>query len=385
MTAGLFAVAENTGGRAIHSTNDFSEVFHTTDFSEVFQHVYDDNSNYYLLGYYPREKREEGRFRKIRVSVRRPDLQVGSTKGYYEPKPFRALNKNEKKALLEYQVLGDRSYTDIPLKIGLEFFRDERQHSLLAFSVGISAESIPLKGTKRRLEVALKIAAKAQDVARKKHAHIAEQTVRFTLDPAGFEKARADPMSLFQFPAQMRLSPGKYDWKVVVRDERTGAAGSYQSTIQVPAFQGELSPSSLLLTTRMMNVGSNANRGGSAQKEGASKEPPGIDVETLRFYPQSTNLFQRRELIYVVYELYNVPIGLLESPPGPRVFLMLGEKSLDQPPFPSYEVFPTAERNNLSYVITLDTKTLEPGEYNLVVRVPNSRDAIFRKFTLAGR
>lgn len=78
-TRGLFEIAENTGGKAIHSTNDFSDVF---------QRVYADNSDYYLLGYYPSDRAEQGRFRKISVSVNRPNLRVESTKGYYEAEPF---------------------------------------------------------------------------------------------------------------------------------------------------------------------------------------------------------------------------------------------------------------------------------------------------------
>jgi VWFA-related protein len=376
MTRGLFAVAENTGGRAIHSTNDFSDVF---------QAVYDDNSNYYLLGYYPSDRAEEGRFRKISVSVRRPNLRVKSTKGYYEPRPFGDLSKSEKKTLLEYQALSERSYTDIPLKVGLEYFRDERKQPLLAFSVGISADRIPLTRTKKKLEVALRIADAAKDLARKEPALVTEQTIRIALDPAEFEKTQTDPLAIFQFPSRMKLSPGKYDWKVVVRDEQTGAAGSYRSTIDVPAFQEEISPSSLLLTTQRIEEGSGANGDGSAGKKGRSREPPGIDVETLRFYPQATNVFQRGGLIYVVYDVYNVPSEMLESPPGPRVFLFLRETLLDQPPFPGYQAFPAAERNDLSYVATLDTATLEPGDYNLVVRVPNSQNAISRKFTLVDR
>jgi hypothetical protein len=61
---------------------------------------------------------------------------------------------------------------------------------------------------------------------------------------------------------------------------------------------------------------------------------------------------------------------------------MLAGKPLEKPPFPRYEVFPSAQENALAYVAILDAGALVPGEYNLVVAVPNSENGISRKFTL---
>ena len=372
-TRGLFEVAENTGGRAIQNTNDFSDVF---------ERIYQDNSDYYLLGYYPTDRTEQGRFRKIDVSVGRPDLRVESTKGYYEAKPFKDLTEGERRTLLEYQALGDRTYTDFPLTVGLEYFRDEQKQPFLAFSVGIAADRLPHNRSKKRLEVDLKIATGAQDMAGKELAAVREQTIRFTLNPADYDQSRDDPAAVFQFPSTMTLSPGRHDWKLVVRDEHTGKAGSFRSAIEVPTFEDELSPSSLMLTTRMIEEETGANGEKSPGKGDLSKKPPGVTAGSSRFYPQATNTFQRGQRIYVVYELYNVPPEILKSPPGPRVFLLLGETPLDKPPFSHYDVFPRPQSTDLRYVATLETETLRPGEYNLVVNVPRGERAIFKRFTL---
>ena len=69
------------------------------------------------------------------------------------------------------------------------------------------------------------------------------------------------------------------------------------------------------------------------------------------------------------------------SPPAPRVFLLQGEMQIDSPPFRIYEVFPSKERKELHYVATLDTGSLEPGLYKLVVPLPDGQNAIFRDFT----
>ncbi|HUG81100.1 MAG TPA: hypothetical protein VML01_05520, partial [Bryobacterales bacterium] len=143
---------------------------------------------------------------------------------------------------------------------------------------------------------------------------------------------------------------------------------------------GESSPSSLLLTARMLAAGSGAD---GDQKDDKSGEPRGVDIEGLRFYPQPENVFRRGGPVHMVYGLYNVSSPLLEAPPAPRVFLLLGEQALDRPPFKNYEAFPSLDRKEVHYVATLETKALKPGSYKLIVSLPNGADAIFREFTLA--
>ena len=54
-------LADETGGFAHVNTNDFDGAF---------QRIVDDNSSYYVLGYYPANDKRDGRFRKIEVQRR---------------------------------------------------------------------------------------------------------------------------------------------------------------------------------------------------------------------------------------------------------------------------------------------------------------------------
>ena len=150
--------------------------------------------------------------------------------------------------------------------------------------------------------------------------------------------------------------------------------------VDVPGFAGDTSPSSLLLTGRMLSAGDHT--GGDTEKDEKSAEPRGIDIEGLRFYPQPENVFRRGGSIHMVYGLYNVSSELTDAPPAPRIFLLFGDKPLDRPPVKNYDAFPSADRREVHYVATLDTKTLEPGDYKLLVIMPNGNDAIPREFRL---
>ena len=64
----LRVMADETGGFAVVNNNDFNGTF---------RRIVDDNSSYYVLGYYPTNDKRDGRFRKIEVKLaNRPGLTV---------------------------------------------------------------------------------------------------------------------------------------------------------------------------------------------------------------------------------------------------------------------------------------------------------------------
>lgn len=72
----LQTLAENTDGIAIVRTNDLASGL---------RRVVDDMSAYYLLGYYSTNTKNDGRFRRIQVHVKRPGLNVRARRGYLAP------------------------------------------------------------------------------------------------------------------------------------------------------------------------------------------------------------------------------------------------------------------------------------------------------------
>ena len=70
---GLRMLAEQTGGKVVLNTNDLGHVFEL---------VKEDMHGYYLLGYYPPEREDDG-FRKVKVEVRQAGVKLSYRKGYY--------------------------------------------------------------------------------------------------------------------------------------------------------------------------------------------------------------------------------------------------------------------------------------------------------------
>jgi VWFA-related protein len=72
----LRRIAADTGGRAIVNTNDPSEQL---------KGVMADASAYYLLGYSPTRKGNDGKFHEIKVRVKRRGVRLTSRRGYWAP------------------------------------------------------------------------------------------------------------------------------------------------------------------------------------------------------------------------------------------------------------------------------------------------------------
>lgn len=72
----LQTLAENTDGMAIVNSNDLDKGL---------RRVVDDLTSYYLLGYYSTNTKLDGRFRQIKVQVKRRGVDVRARKGYLAP------------------------------------------------------------------------------------------------------------------------------------------------------------------------------------------------------------------------------------------------------------------------------------------------------------
>ncbi len=71
-------MAEDTGGRVIDVHNEKS-------LEKAFDEISEELRSQYVLGYYPINLARDGKFRKIQVTVTRPDVKILARKGYYAP------------------------------------------------------------------------------------------------------------------------------------------------------------------------------------------------------------------------------------------------------------------------------------------------------------
>lgn len=71
--------------RTLAEATDGFAVVNTNDWDRGMRRIVDDLSSYYLLGYYTTNSRMDGKFRSIKVRVRRPGVEVRARRGYKAP------------------------------------------------------------------------------------------------------------------------------------------------------------------------------------------------------------------------------------------------------------------------------------------------------------
>ncbi len=382
---GLFELARRTGGRAVLNSNDFGEIFDVAD---------RESGDYYLLGYYPDDSEQRGRLRRLRVQVTRKGLKVSHQRGYYEERPFERMTQSERNLRMHQALLFDTPYADLPIQVGYEYFRDSQGAPKLVYGVGLHTSDLPAASTKKGRELKLTVIARADpartDPARtdpdgdegqpRRQPFIDQGSFRMTLPDAEFERLSSDPIALLHYGSQMPLAPGLYDWKVVVRDDNSGALGSFQTSLRIPEASGDLGASSLLLTGRIEDTTAAAPK-----KPAKNALEDVLEVAGSRFYTSAKKVFRTGDSIYLLYDVYNPQAPSLADPPAPRLALYRGRERVESLPARGYQTVAQPEAARIRYLAALTTDNLAPGNYTVAAMLPSAspaRPVIYRKFEI---
>ncbi len=373
---GLFDLARATGGRAVLNSNSFDEVF------DVFL---TENSGYYLLGYYPRDTEQRGRVRRIKVTVHRSGTRVRHQRRYYEERPFERMSQSERNLAL-YQALNfDTPYADLPLRADFEYFRTSAGRPTIVYAVGLHASDLPSAPDRRGQTVKLTVVAQAKDLGatgRPSAPLIDERRITMTVADTEFDRLSNDPDAWMHYSSQMRLDPGEYDWKVVVRDDYTGALGSYQTKMHVPEPAAKVSASSLLLTSRVEDLGSAQP---SDNKKSAQSAEDVLRVDGNRFYAAAVKSFRRGARVFLLYDIYRPADGPGGGSATPKLALYRDREAVRPIPVKGYQAVPQPEAGRVRHLTALDTSDLPAGTYLIAAMVnsdPAKQTAIYRQFEL---
>jgi VWFA-related protein len=341
----LRTISEETGGFAAVNRNDFREAF---------THIIQDNSGYYLLGYYSSDTRRDGRFRRVQVRVKRPGLTVRARKGYTAPKgkaPVTTVADAKTSPAL-------REALDSPIPIS---------------GVPLSVFAAPLKGTAPNASIAVTVEVEGRNLKFAQENGLFVDDVEFSMlaidKDAKIKGGGRDVLQLkikpqtheamtrsgVRFSRRIELAPGNYQLRVGVRDAGSGATGSVLYDLAVPDFPKEpLSMSGILLASAF------ANQTPTAQADPELKAVLPAPPTTLRDFPRGDQL----ALFTEVYDnqtkvAHRVAIKTsVIADDGKVVHTAADERKSEEL---------QGAKGGYGYATTIDTKNLAPGRYVLRV------------------
>jgi VWFA-related protein len=119
--------------RTLATDTDGIAVVETNDLEKGLRRVVDDLTSYYLLGYYSTNQKNDGKFRKITVRVKRPGVDVRARRGY------RAATQEEIDRGREQTLLQESNAPSSPMQLALNALGSARPGIPLRTSVSYAA------------------------------------------------------------------------------------------------------------------------------------------------------------------------------------------------------------------------------------------------------
>ena len=274
----LVTLASDTGGRAFLDSNDFSQVF---------KGVQQDTSTYYILGYRSTNPARDGRYRRITVKVNLPGSKIDYRKGYYAPADYQHSTKEDKELQLQQELASELPSTDLPLYLGLAYFRLEANKYYIPISLVVPGSEIPFTRNSDRDRATLDVIGVVLDGE-----HHPVTSIRDTVKLEINTSTEVQKKNV-QYDSGLSLPPGKYHLKFVVRENQTGRMGSFETDVTVPDLKSQpLKMSSIVLASQLQPA-----------KKGATPNP--LIRDNSEIIPNITHVFSSAQHLRLYYEVYD--------------------------------------------------------------------------------
>jgi len=334
----LQTLAADTGGRAFTDTNDFGEAF---------TQVQRDTSSYYLLGYSSTNSVKDGRFRRISVRVKRPDLRVDHRAGYYAERDFAHTGRQDRERQLEEQIGAPVSATDLPVVVSSGFFRMANDRYYVPLSVAVSGAPLRNSQQKSTLDVLGVIRdEQGRPVGR----------MRETLDVGA--DAGGQPSRQVLYQSGLTLPPGRFAVKVVVRENAGGAMGSFETGVFVPDLrQAPVKVSSVTLSTLVRPVAGRRRSESPLVREG---------VELL---PSLSHVVDRDRKMYFYYEVYDPAAANGRPSLKTSLSFYRGTVKVFETPLVERSELDVADRRAALFQFEVPAASFKPGLYTCQVNI----------------
>jgi hypothetical protein len=227
----LHAVADDTGGFAVLNQNDFRNAF---------ARILEENSSYYVLGYYPGNDKRDGKFRSVQVKLLKPGLRVRARRGYVAPatakKDTRGKNTPESATSPE---LRDALDSPIPIS-GLTLsavatpIKGDGNKVAIAIAIEVDGRSLTFKETPQgTFADDLEVSLFAADTKDGKIRDGLRDMFNLALKPDTYRAVRD---SAFRVIRRLQVPPGKYQLRVGARESGGGRMGTVSYELDAPDF-----------------------------------------------------------------------------------------------------------------------------------------------------
>lgn len=238
------AISEQTGGFALLNSNDYRDGY---------ARIQRENSNYYVLGYYPTNEKRDGKFRNISVKILKPGLSVRARSGYVAPKGKTEAPKLAGGAATSPE-LRDALSSPIPIS-GLTLsafaapFKGAGQNDAIALAIEIDGSKLTFAQSPEGLFLNdLEVSLFASDSVSGKIKDGGRDVIGLKLRPQTRDLLVNN--GSFRIIRRLQVPPGRYQLRIGAREKNGGLTGTVVTELDAPDFsKTPLSMSGIALTS----------------------------------------------------------------------------------------------------------------------------------------
>jgi VWFA-related protein len=354
----LATLSSDTGGKAFLDSNDFAPAF---------QQVQHDTEAYYILGFHSTDTRRDGSYRHLTVRLNRNDAKMSYRPGYYAPADFLHQKSEDREQALTEQLRSDLPATDVAVYLQALYFRMDDNKFFVPVSLIVPGSQIHSVKNGDRDKANIDVIGEVKNAQGIVVGNVRD-TVKLALDAAQQVQKKN-----IQYSTGFTLAPGKYHLKFVVRENQTGAMGSFETDLQVPDLKKTpLKLSSIVLSSqRVPNT--------------AKKTVSPLVRDGVEWIPNVPHVFRQDQHLYFLYEVYDparqkgspAPAsspGLTRREGGPvRVLTSIeflnGGVKVYETPLVEAKVINIPEREAVAFQFDVPLTQLKPGTYVCQVNV----------------
>jgi VWFA-related protein len=360
----LYTLGADTGGKALLDFNDLSR-----GLVQAQQAI----TSYYIIGYYTNNTTLDGKFRRIKITLKDQTAKLDFRSGYYAGKQFSKFTSADKERQLEDALMLGDPINDITIAMEVDYFQLNRAEYFVPVSVKIPGSELALArhgGAERTLidfigEIKDEWGATVQNVRDKVDIKLSGETA---------QQLAKRPI---QYDTGFTLLPGTYTIKFLARDAETGRIGTYMNKFLIPNLNKEdkrIPISSVVLSSQRVDM---RDALFTAAKDKQQINNPLIQ-DGHKLVPSVTRVFSKSRDLYVYLQAYE-PSAQNVQPLVAFVGFYRGQvKAFETPPLPVSEGL----NNRLKTVplrFSMSLNKLPPGKYNCQVTVvdPTGQKAAF--------
>jgi VWFA-related protein len=290
----LATLSTDTGGKTF---------FDLGDLSDAFPKIQQDNTGYYLIGYYIGSTvKHDGSWRSVHVKVNVPGAHVRFCNGYYAPRDFQHLEQGDREQQLADAIHSEDPIVELPIAVETAMFRLSEQQVYVPIDAKLSATALDWAQKHGKREAEFDFAAEVRAASNGAIVAQLRDTITVHLDPERFQQVS---QANLQYQGGVILSPGKYHLKFVTRENESGKIGTFEQDMTVPApAPDKLTLSSVLLSSQIVPVAKSAEVQTKTEGAKAKLAASPLDVNGERIVPSVTRYFTQQQTLYIFFQAY---------------------------------------------------------------------------------